>query len=92
MQVWQLNTARKGQPVAMQQVWGNSVAFIARDAMADNRNGTTFGFTAQYKTRVAGAVPDRDIGLHGGQRVRVGESVKEVISAPDLGYLMRNVA
>lgn len=87
-----LNTARKGQPVAMQQVWGNSAAFIMRDSMADNRNGTTFGFTAQYKTRVAGAVSDRDIGLHGGQRVRVGESVKEVISAPDLGYLMRNVA
>lgn len=86
-----LNTARKGQPVAMQRVWGKSAALLYRDKLADPAgNRTTFGFTAQFGSRIAGATPDRDIGLRGGQRVRAGESVKEVICASDLGYFIAN--
>jgi hypothetical protein len=33
---------------------------------------------------------DSKIGLSGGVRLRVGEKVKEVIAAPDLGYLIVN--
>ena len=62
---------------------------ISREA-ADANGGITFGFTAQWGTRIAGAVPDNRIGLRGGQRVRVGESVKELIIAPDLGYFIQN--
>lgn len=84
-----MNTARKGQAPALSRAWGDMVALLYQDAMANNRNGTTYGFTAQFKTRMAGSEYDRDIGLRGGQRVRVGESVKEVISAKALGYLIQ---
>lgn len=85
-----VNTARKGQAASLQQAWGDMVSLIYQDVMANNRNGTTYGFTAQYKTRLAGSEYDRDIGLRGGERVRVGESVKEVVSAKSLGYLLLN--
>lgn len=85
-----LNTARKGQPVALSRVWGKHIALLHRDKNADTRGRVTFGFTAQWGNRVAGAQPDGDIGLRGGQRVRVGESVKELIVAPDVGYFIQN--
>lgn len=82
-----VNTAKKGQAVNMQRVWGKSCSLMYRDRLADAERGTTFGFTAQFGGRVAGAIADPDIGMRGGQRVRAGESVKEVITASDLGYL-----
>ncbi|MGH7186883.1 MAG: phage capsid protein, partial [Pseudomonadota bacterium] len=33
---------------------------------------------------------DRDIGMRGGEVVRVGESVKEVIAESSLGYFFQN--
>lgn len=82
-----LNTAKKGQAVSLARVWGKKCALIYRDRLADANRGVTFGFTAEWGGRVAGSQPDADIGLRGGQRVRVGESVKELLTANDLGYL-----
>jgi len=86
-----INTAKKGQAVKLERTWGDMLAMHYQDAMADNRNGTTWGFTAQFGQRVSGQWEDKNIGLRGGQRVRVGESVKEVVAAKDLGYLMIDV-
>jgi hypothetical protein len=86
-----VNTAKKGQAVSLSRVWGKHMALIYQDRNADARgNRASFAWTAEWGTRIAGAVPDRDIGLRGGQRVRVGESVAEVISANDLGYFFQN--
>ena len=82
-----VNTARKGQAPAMVRVWGKSCAILHRNMNADTEFGVTFGFTAQFGNRVAGTIVDPDIGIYGGERVRVGESVKELVTAPDLGYL-----
>lgn len=82
-----VNIAKKGQPVNMQRVWGKKAAFLHRNMNADAQFGVTFGYTAQFGPRVAGEIVDPDIGLHGGVRVRVGESVKELVTANDLGYL-----
>lgn len=86
-----INTARKGQAVNMQRVWGKHISLIYRDQLADSKSGTTFGFTAQYGDRVGMESPDADIGMRGGIMVRTGESVKELITAPDLGYFIQNV-
>ncbi len=85
-----LNTAKKGQAVTMARVWGKSCALVFQDKNADNQGGTTFGYTAQFKTREAGTIPDAKMGARGGQWVRVTETVKEVICASDLGYLIAN--
>lgn len=85
-----LNIARPGQAISVQRVWGGHASFIYRDRLADARSGTTFGLTGEFGTRIAGATPDKNIGLRGGQMVRVGESVKELITAPDLGFFFEN--
>lgn len=86
-----VNTAKKGQPASLVRVWGKKAAFLHRNMNADTQFGVTFGFTAQFGPRVAGEIVDPDIGIHGGVRVRVGESVKEVVTANDLGYLFSDV-
>ena len=85
-----VNTARKGQAINLSRTWGKHIALIHRDKTADTRSGVTFGVTAQFGKRIAGSIPDKDIGLLGGQRVRAGESVKEVICANDLGYFIQD--
>lgn len=85
-----VNTAKKGQAPAMSRVWGKhcSLLFVSED-MA-NADQPQFGFTAQFGSRIAGTIPEPKKGLRGGETVRVGESVKEVISAMDAGYFFQN--
>lgn len=84
------NTAAKGQPAAVTRLWGKHAAFCHRNMQADTDFGITFGMTAQFGGAVAGTIEDSDIGMKGGKRVRSGESVKELITANDLGYFFQN--
>jgi hypothetical protein len=85
-----VNTAKKGQAMTLSRTWGKHIALINRNKTATTRSGATFGVTAQFGSRIAGSDPDKSIGLRGGQRVRAGESVKELVCAPDLGYFIQN--
>lgn len=85
-----VNIARPGQNPNLQRAWGNHAAFLYRDKLAGPQQGTTFGFTAQWGTRLAWKKFDENIGLKGGMRNRVGESLKELVTAPDLGYFFEN--
>ena len=85
-----VNTAKKGQPVTLGRAWGKHAAFIYRDKLADRERGVTFGMTVPYGDRIAGERPDADIGLRGGVRVRVGETVKELITAADCGFFVQD--
>lgn len=83
-----VNSNKRGKEASLARVWGDSCALLFVDGNANTGNGrVTFGYTAQWQQRVAGQFQDTNIGLRGGVRVRVGESVKEVITANDLGYL-----
>ncbi|MCS3902797.1 hypothetical protein J2T55_000801 [Methylohalomonas lacus] len=88
------NIAKKGQPVTLARLWGNHASLTVRDRLISSpRDGRiTFGFTAQFGERLAGEQEDPDIGLMGGIRLRVGESLKELITAKDLGYFIQNAA
>jgi len=85
-----VNSAKRGQTASLARVWGKHFALIYRDSLASAARGTTWGLTAQFGSRIAGSIEDRDIGMRGGVRVRVGESVKELVTANDLGYLFIN--
>lgn len=85
-----VNTAKKGQNEQFARAWGKHIAFIHRNKLADRNKGVTFGLTVPYGTRIAGDRPDADIGLRGGVRVRVGETVKELITAADVGFLFQD--
>lgn len=84
------NTAKKGQAVQLARCWGKHAAFIHRNKLAGPQRGVTFGMTVPYGAKIAGQRPDPDVGLRGGVRVRVGESVKELITAADAAYFFQD--
>lgn len=86
------NTAKKGQTAAFARLWGKHAAFLRIDkSVRDTRGGLpTFGFTAQWGDMVGGTIPDANIGLDGGQKVRVGEHVKELVCFQDVGCFFQN--
>lgn len=87
-----VNTAKKGQSASLSRVWGkHAVMYYEAPVIASVESTLTFGFTAEFGNRVAGTIEnDPDIGLRGGTRVRVGESLKEIIAANDIGYMFQN--
>ncbi|SOC41570.1 major capsid protein E [Rhizobium subbaraonis] len=87
-----LNIAKPGQSPVRARVWPNKFLLFHKAALADSVSAQpTFGWTAQFGTRVSGSLPQPKAGLRGSELVRSGESVKEVISAPELGYLFEGV-
>lgn len=92
-----VNIAAPGKSTQMKPCWQGGVALLYQDPTAARIAGqveggnVTFGFTAQTGTRLAGQWDDRTIGLRGGTRVRVGETIKEVVCAPSLGFLLQDV-
>lgn len=84
------NTARKGQTAAMSRVWGKHASFLYRDRSVGTQRGVTFGFTAAFGDKIAGQMDEPKLGLTGSVRVRSGERVKELICAPDVGYMFQN--
>jgi hypothetical protein len=85
-----LNTAKKGQTVSLARVWGKHISFYSKNPVANVQGGTTFGFTARFGEPVGGEWEDKNAGMRGGTVVRAGESVKELIVAPELGYFIQN--
>lgn len=86
-----LNSAAKGQTPTFARVWGKHCLMFYAEATATPRSGVTYGFTAQWGDKIAGQMPvTENAGIRGGVKVRVGESVKEVISAADCAYLFTN--
>ena len=84
------NTARPGQPVALQRAWGKHISLTHIDPLATPElGGITWGLTAEYGARIAGRIEDPNVGLQGGIRVRTGERIKELIVAQDVGYLIQ---
>lgn len=90
--VAQVNLSRKGQAVNLSRVWGKSIELLYLDPSKKQADGSviTWGMTAELGSRIAGSIDDKDIGLQGGRRVRVGERVRELVVAKSVGYLIQN--
>lgn len=86
-----VNIAKPGQAVTRARVWGNHASLLVLDKLADFQNKRpTFSLTAQWGGRIAGSIAEPKIGLRGSVRVRVGESVRELVIAKDLGFMFEN--
>jgi hypothetical protein len=87
-----INTSKTGQTASLSRVWGKHMALLHLNPIASIRgNAITFGYTAEYGSRVSGSIPEPKVGLRGAQRVRVGESVNEIVCASDVGYFFQNI-
>jgi hypothetical protein len=84
-----VNTAARGQAGSVSRVWGNAITFLYQDGLAGLTGSRfTFGMTAQWGDRIAASFEDPDIGMRGGIRLRVGESVREVVQASAAGCII----
>ncbi len=86
-----VNTTKPGQTPVLERAWGSIVSGQFIDESADTTGGITFGMTAQHGTKVAGTT-QAQMGLRGGELIRSGETVKELIVANHAGFLLSNVA
>ncbi len=85
-----VNMANKGQTANIQRTWGKNISLTYIDPVSRPEGGVTFGYTAQFGGRIAGRRMDSDVGLLGGVTIRVGEQVREMIVAKDVGALIQN--
>jgi len=85
-----VNTAPKGQTANKVRIWGTMLAGVYQGNISPHSDGM-WGYTAQFGARVAGTIVSPDIGIYGGLRVRAGESVREVVTAKEFGFLLTNV-
>jgi hypothetical protein len=88
-----VNTAKPGQAATYARAWGNDAILLHQNRLANTRSPQmTFGYTAAWMGRVAGQMAEPQTGLRGAIRVRVGESVNEIICASDCGYFIEDAA
>ncbi len=86
-----ININRPGENPELNRVWDDVVCGQFINQNADTTGGITFGFTAQYGSKVGGTLP-ANMGIHGGKLVRSAEEVKELIVANRAGFLIQNAA
>lgn len=84
------NSAKPGQTPTMARVWGKTAAFLFLDRMARPEGGVTWGYSPTWGDRVAGTLPDEDVGLDGGEAIRVGERIAELVVCKSAGALITN--
>jgi hypothetical protein len=82
-----INTATRGKTAEYDQLWGSKLALIHQNPNARPEGDATWGLTAQWGTRMGYEKFDDSIGLRGGVRIKVGESVNELVIAKDVGFL-----
>lgn len=85
-----INSANKGQTASLGELWGKHAALNYVNPSATPESGVSFGYTATYGDRIAMSRQDPDVGLRGGERIKVGESLIELVTASDCGYLFTN--
>lgn len=90
-------TSKKGQTLTTAAIWGKHAALLyipglGEDGFVDEGEAAdpAFAKTFQWNDRIAGEIPDPDMGAYGGVRVRSGESVVEKLVSQYAGYLFTN--
>lgn len=85
-----LNNARPGQAMSQARVWGKHMALLQIDELGGPDGMPSFGWSAQFGEKLAWTGFDPNIGLEGGDNVRVGEELLEIVAAQAAGYFFQN--
>jgi hypothetical protein len=87
------NTAHKGQPMNLGNLWTGGVSLIYQKSAAELQDDVTFMLTASWEGPIASRkeLDAGEVGIRGGVRVTVGDSVKEVLVSKEAGYFLESV-
>ncbi|MCR5260638.1 MAG: hypothetical protein K6C94_02250 [Candidatus Gastranaerophilales bacterium] len=85
------NLAKLGQTANFVNTWGNDIilAYIAPEASLNNE--ITFGVTAKLGQREVSTFFNGRNGVRGVHEIKIAEQNKDIIVAPDCGYLIKGV-
>lgn len=84
------NNAKRGQTPSLARLWGKHIAGIYIPPVLTGQGEVAFGASFEWGSRQVQQWADKDIGMRGGQRIRVGESLKERIIANQAGFMIQN--
>ncbi|MBQ7567292.1 capsid protein, partial [bacterium] len=84
------NRAKRGAAPNIDYLWGKHLAMLYIDASATVSSRLTWGFTAEFGSRSSGVIPAPEKSVRGSVRVRVSESLRELVVCPDAGYFIQN--
>ena len=87
------NVKNPGQPMELQRLWQGGAALHYIKSAAQLKDDVTFMLTAGYQGKVAHEkmLEPGEVGIRGGVRVTVGDSVKEVPISKEAGYFLQGV-
>lgn len=87
-----LNIGKPGQPASIRRVWADHISMSFTERVVKNAQAYTFGATARLTGKLAFRHFDSNIGLQGGNVIRIGERLRELIMAQEAGWLFVNAA
>lgn len=85
------NLSRRGQSANYVNTWGNDIILAYINPSANIDYDITFGVTAELGKREILTAFDGEKGVRGVHCVKIAEQYKDVIIAPDCGYLIKGV-
>jgi len=88
-----MNGNNMGQAPTITTLWGGHATLMYQNPQVGPSEGLTFGWTAEWGTRIAETQEKKpgELGLDGGVHVITGERVDEKIVANDCGYLITGI-
>lgn len=86
-----VNTTKNPRNPTLARCWGSNIWAHYYEPLSNLTDGVAWGLTAQSGDRVTSNEVDKDIGLKGAQKLKVGSYLKELVVGKDAGFLLKNV-
>ena len=85
------NVAKKGNPADLQACWSDDIVLLYINKNANTKFGTSFGYHAMLEDITVGEYFDEDRGVKGANVIKAYYRALYLITAPDCGYLLKDV-
>lgn len=87
-----LNLGKPGQATQLRRVWADHASLTFTERVIKNSQAYTFGATARLGGKQAFRHFDANCGLQGGNTIRIGERIRELVMAQQAGWFFQNAA
>lgn len=85
------NTAKRGQEANFVGTWGNTIMLLYINPNAKLKRDLTFGLTVERGHKEISQFYEPKRGVRGVLSNKISEEIKDLIIAPDCGYLITNI-
>lgn len=86
-----VNTTKNAKNLTLERCWGSNIWGIYQEPLSTLKEGVAWGLTAQVGDRISEIIDAPNKGLKGSEIIKVGVYQKEIVTAKDAGFLLKNV-